>query len=104
MSMSPHSRLQINHLFFSTEYLESRLEYNIVWSINPFIHNPYTKPNHHHHASGTSTPGPAYETESPVSSNMMTVQQMQGIQQSARKNSMDPHVMMSMGEQLGQPK
>lgn len=54
--------------------MEERLEYNIPWSINPFVRNPH----HRLHGSGHTTPGS--ETHHLESSNgpaMVTIQQVQ---------------------------
>jgi hypothetical protein len=90
----------------STYYMEERLEYVIIWSINPFVHNPYHK-HHHHHSSGTSTPGTPRDPDSPSGAAMITLQQMQGgvqaNQTGSRRGSVDPHAL-SLFEQLGTPK
>ena len=86
--------------------MEARLEHNILWSINPFVHNPYKKHHHQHHGGGNVTP--AHDPDCPVASAMMTIQQMQVIHEQtvaagSRRRSVDPHAL-SMAEQLGAPK
>ena len=86
--------------------MEDRLEYDIVWSINPFVHNPYHK-KHHQHGSGTSTPATPHDPDSPTGAAMITLQQMQGSaqanQMSSRRASVDVHALSKI-EQLGTPK
>jgi hypothetical protein len=88
--------------------MEERMEYVIIWSINPFVHNPYHKHHHHHHhSSGTSTPGTPHDPDSPSGAAMITLQQMQvgtqANQMGNRRASVDPHAL-SLFEQLGTPK
>jgi hypothetical protein len=70
----------------SREYMEERLEYNIIWSINPFVHNPYHKAHRRHHGA------------------MMTVQQIQRLHpRRKRRESVDAHAV-SVFEPLCTPK
>ena len=61
--------------------MEERLELDIVWAINPFVHNPYHK-HKHSYGSGSSTPGipstpsTAHDPDSQHGPSMITVQQM----------------------------
>jgi low temperature requirement protein LtrA len=80
--------------------MEDRLEYDIAWSINPFVHNPYQK---RHHDSGPSTP---HFGGSPGPT-MITVQQMRpGRTMSKdpnRRTSVEAHAL-SIFDNLGTPK
>src|SRR5271170_325763 len=93
------SLLSSNHSVYG---IEERLEYTIAWSINPFVTNPYQRHHHSTHTSGSVTP--TYDPDSPGGHEMMTVQQMQVVNERTmrRKGSVDMHIM-SMAEQLGAP-
>jgi len=84
--------------------MEERLEYDIAWSINPFVHNPYHKK--HHGESGGSTPHLNNEG-SPGGPALMTVQEMRKSENISkdidRKYSVDPHAL-SMFDNMGTPK
>ena len=78
------------------------MEYDIAWSINPFVHNPYHK---RAHSSGTSTPHA--NADSPHGPPIITVQQVRGserlAQTQSRKASVDAHAL-SIFDNLGTPK
>jgi hypothetical protein len=88
----------------SGAFMEERLDHNMTWSINPFVHNPYEK-NHHHRESGKSTP--SHDFDHPDGGTMMTIQQMNVMQEMStlgnRKKSVDAHPLSTF-EQLGAPK
>lgn len=85
--------------------MEERLEYDIAWSINPFVHNPYHKRHHSNHGSGSSTPH--QNADSPNGPAFITLQQVRvGAAMSrdkARRASVDAHAL-SIFDNIGTPK
>jgi hypothetical protein len=68
--------LSIHNLIYSHEGLERRLEYNFIWSINPFVANPYQKQPKLKNKDKLDSKEPVHYPDSPGDSDMMTIQQV----------------------------
>ena len=83
--------------------MEERLDNEVSWAINPFVHNPYQKD--YVYTNGRATP--TQDAELPHNLQMITIQQMQVVQEMnialKRKGSLDARAM-AMTEKIATPK